>query len=277
MHTGNPIAQASNTATDYLQFWRNMHPLWYYSALGYLALAVLFLIAQGFDDRLLLGISVWAKPFKFAISIAVYFGTMTIFVEYMPQGYFAKKRGRLLTVIPVATALFEMVYIAIQAALGEPSHYNRETSFNATMYTLMGIGATAMVAALLWIGVSIARNNKLSNPMVLAIVIGLVLTFLLGGGFGSYLGNHPGHWVGGTSDDANGLWLFKWARDGGDLRVAHFFGMHAMQVMPLFAWLLPKSLPRALRVASVIVFATAYTAFSWFTFNQATQGQPFMG
>jgi NO-binding membrane sensor protein with MHYT domain len=277
MHTGNPIAQASNTATDYLQFWRNMHPLWYYSALGYLALALLFLIAQGFDDRLLLGISVWAKPFKFAISIAVYFGTMTIFVEYMPQGYFAKKRGRLLTVIPVATALFEMVYITIQAALGEPSHYNRETSFNATMYTLMGLGATAMVAALLWIGVSIARNNKLSNPMVLAIVIGLVLTFLLGGGFGSYLGNHPGHWVGGTSDDANGLWLFKWARDGGDLRVAHFFGMHAMQVMPLFTWLLPKSLPRALSLTSVIVFATAYTAFSWFTFNQAIQGQPFMG
>jgi NO-binding membrane sensor protein with MHYT domain len=277
MHTGNPIVQASTTATDYLQFWRNMHPLWYYSTLGYLALALLFLIAQGFDDRLLLGISVWAKPFKFAISIAVYFGTMTIFVEYMPQGYFAKKRGRLLTVIPVATALFEMVYIAIQAALGEPSHYNRETSFNATMYTLMGIGATAMVAALLWMGMSIARSNKLSNPMVLAIVIGLVLTFLLGGGFGSYLGNHPGHWVGGTSDDASGLWLFKWARDGGDLRVAHFFGMHAMQVMPMFAWLLPKSLPRVLSVASVIVFATAYTAFSWLTFNQAIQGQPFMG
>jgi len=277
MYTGNPIVQAGSTATDYLQFWRNIHPLWYYSTLAYLALALLCLIAQGFDDRLLLGISVWAKPFKFAISIAVYFGTMTIFVEYMPQGYFAKKRGRLLTVIPVATALFEMVYITIQAALGEPSHYNRETSFNATMYTLMGLGATAMVAALLWMGVSIARSHKLSNPMVLAIVIGLLLTFLLGGGFGTYLGNHPGHWVGGTSDDANGIWLFKWARDGGDLRVAHFFGLHAMQVMPLFAWLLPKSLPRALGIASVIVFATAYTAFSWFTFNQAIQGQPFMG
>jgi hypothetical protein len=277
MHTGNLIVQARSTATDYLQFWRNMHPLWYYSTLGYLALALLFLIAQGFDDRLLLGISVWAKPFKFAISIAVYFGTMTIFVKYMPQDYFSKKRGRLLTVTPVATALFEMVYIAIQAALGEPSHYNRETSFNATMYTLMGLGATAMVAALLWMGVSIARNNKLSNPMVLAIVIGLVLTFLLGGGFGTYLGNHPGHWVGGISDDANGIWLFKWARDGGDLRIAHFFGMHAMQVIPLFAWLLPKSLPRTLSTAAVIVFATAYTAFSWFTFNQAIQGQPFMG
>jgi hypothetical protein len=277
MQTGNPIAQAGSTATDYLQSWRNMHPLWYYSTLGYLALALLCLIAQGFDDRLLLGISVWAKPFKFAISIAVYFGTMTIFVEFMPQGYFAKKRGRLLTAIPVATALFEMAYIATQAALGEPSHYNRETSFNATMYTLMGLGATAMVAALLWMGVSIARNNELSNPMILAIVIGLVLTFLLGGGFGTYLGNHPGHWVGGTSDDANGIWLFKWARDGGDLRVAHFFGMHAMQVMPLFASLLPKSLSRTLSIASVIVFATAYTAFSWFTFNQAIQGQPFMG
>jgi hypothetical protein len=110
--------------------------------------------------------------------------------------------------------------------------------------------------------------------LVLAIVIGLGLTFFLGGGFGSYLGGHPGHWVGGVNHAGNGIWLFKWARDGGDLRVAHFFGLHAMQVMPLFALLLPKRLPRAAGIAAVISFALVYTAFSCFTFYQAIQGQP---
>jgi sugar lactone lactonase YvrE len=42
---------------------------------------------------------------------------------------------------------------------------------------------------------------------------------------------------------ANGIWLMKWSRDGGDLRVAHFFGTHAMQVLPLLTALLPARAP----------------------------------
>jgi len=49
-----------------------------------------------------------------------------------------------------------------------------------------------------------------------------------------------------------------------------------MQVMPIFALLLPKAMPRSLSLASVIAFATAYSAFSWYTFSQAIQGQPFI-
>ncbi|MFT5577721.1 MAG: hypothetical protein ACI9WS_000472 [Paraglaciecola psychrophila] len=278
MHVSHPQGgHSASNATGYLQPYRDMHPLWYYSTLGYLVLMVLFLVAQGFDGRLLQGISVWDKPFKFALSLAVYFGTMLIFVNYMPAGYFSTRRGRLLTAIPIAMALFEMTYIAIQAALGEASHYNRDTVYNAKMYSLMAVGALSLVAALLWMAVSIARVNILSNPLILAIVIGLALTFFLGGGFGSYLGAHPGHSVGSVSNNASGIWLFHWARDGGDLRVAHFFGLHAMQVLPLFALLLPKSLPRSLGVTSVLLFATVYTALTVFTFYQAVQGQPFIG
>ncbi|MDG1925873.1 MAG: hypothetical protein P8I59_11580, partial [Pseudomonadales bacterium] len=60
------------------------------------------------------------------------------------------------------------------------------------------------------------------------------------------------------------------------LRVAHFFGMHAMQVVPLFALLLPQRLRAHTAYALVIGFSAAYATFSVHTFVQAIQGQPFI-
>ena len=102
------------------------------------------------------------------------------------------------------------------------------------MYSLMGAGAVAMVSICLWMGVrdpAASRHHEIRTRWRSAS--GSMLTFVLGGGFGGYLGGQTSHWVGGTQSDANGVWLMNWSRDGGDLRVAHFFGMHAMQVLPL--------------------------------------------
>jgi hypothetical protein len=84
------------------------------------------------------------------------------------------------------------------------------------------------------------------------------------------------HWVGGTQSDANGLWLMKWSRDGGDLRVAHFFGMHAMQVLPLLAALLPGRMPHRVAIGMVVAAACLYTLGASYTFVQALHGVPFL-
>src|SRR5262249_4858854 len=99
---------------------------------------------------------------------------------------------------------------------------------------------------------------------------------LLGGGFGGYMASQTGHWVGGAPTDAGGWWLMKWARDGGDLRVAHFFGMHAMQVLPFVGWLAARSVSRRRAIGLVVLFASLYAAFSTFTFMQALAGRPFV-
>jgi hypothetical protein len=252
------------------------HPLWWRTALAFAALMLVCAIFSLFDERTLNGVSVWSKPFKFSLSIAVYFATLAWFAPLLPNAYLEARKGRWLTLIPIVCAVFEIVYIVVQASRGEASHFNFTTPFYSAMYSLMGTGAVAMVSVCLWMGIVILRHHGVHSPYAFAVGVGLVLTFLLGGGFGGYLGGHMSHWVGGTQSDANGIWLLKWSRDGGDLRVAHFFGMHAMQLLPMLAALLPGALPRRVAIGVVIGMAGVYAAGTTFTFVQALNGTPFI-
>jgi len=62
---------------------------------------------------------------------------------------------------------------------------------------------------------------------IAAAILTLAVGFTLGG-MGS-------HWIGGDQTDATGLPLFGWSTTGGDLRPAHFVGLHIMQILPITA------------------------------------------
>ena len=274
-------AQYALPPTDISSVWQLRTPQsWYYSTIAYFFLMVFCMIAAQLDSRLLFDVSVWSKPFKFSLSLVAYFATLIWCWNYTTEHFRRTTRAKVLIAIPTTMALLEMVYITVQAGLGEASHFNLSTPYHAMMYSLMGFGAVCMVIAVAWLGIEIGISRGLREPLIVAIVLGLVLTFVLGGGFGGYLGSAGGHWVNAPATDANGTLLFNWTRQGGDLRVAHFFGMHAMQVIPVFALLLVKVSPRVLSknmaTACVVGFACAYTAWTTNTFFQAIQGQPFM-
>src|SRR5438876_11662080 len=84
--------------------------------LGYLAALVPALAAVGIDARTLDGAEVWVKPAKFLLSLSVFcLTTAWLFGCVAPE----RRRGptaQAITWIIVATSLFEMIYIALQAS-----------------------------------------------------------------------------------------------------------------------------------------------------------------
>jgi hypothetical protein len=252
------------------------HRAWWNATVLFFALTLVFALLAFIDERTFNGVSTWVKPLKFSLSISVYFATLTWFAPLLPDGYFEARKGRWMTNLPIVCAGLEIAYIALQSGRGEASHYNNTSLVYSLMYSLMGVGAMLLIAVCGWMGTVIARRPRTRDSYTFAVVVGLWMTVVLGGGFGAYMASQPGHWVGGAATDAGGWWLMKWARDGGDLRVAHFFGMHAMQVLPIVGWLAGRALSRPRATVLLIAFVCVYGAFTTFTFLQARAGQPFV-
>ena len=256
-------------------------PLLWWGGWALLLAALPTLVAITLDDRLFNGISVWIKPAKFMVSAGVHLLTLALCAAWWPL---PQARGRLkgLEWVALLTALFEVVYITWRASRGEASHFNLATPFSQLMYSLMGIGAVALTGCAGVMGWTFWRagdRSAASRDRLLhtGVVLGLMLGWLLGTVSGAWVGgSSTGHWVGGTPSDAGGLPLLGWSRDGGDLRVAHFFGLHAMQALPLFAAALWRFGPASTVQARgwLLTGAALYTALTVAVFVQAVSGQP---
>ena len=168
----------------------------------------------------------------------------------------------------IASGGFEIVYIFVQAALGQASHYNVGDAFHSTLYSLMGVGALALTAtqpALAW-QLWKHGDRSLAPAYRLSVLLGLVLTFVLGASVGMLLsGMRPPAGV--------HLPIVGWSMAGGDLRVAHFIGIHAGQVLPFVgAAVVALRLPASRSL--VWAAGAAWTAAFVFTLVQALRGVP---
>jgi hypothetical protein len=235
------------------------------------------LFAYMMEMRTLYGINVWTKPLKFEASIALYFLTLAWFWGYLSPRLRDARAVRAVAFAVAACGLFEIIYIAFQAGRGVSSHFNTATQLEGVLFNLMGVAAVIMTAGSLVLAILIVRSGVgvLSPVFRMSVIAGLVLTFVLGTGAGVVIAENGGHWVGTVASDAGGLPIFGWARAGGDLRVAHFFGMHAMQVLPVFALLAERLAPRRAG-AALAAFALVYVGLTVGTLLQALAGRPFL-
>ena len=235
------------------------------------------------DERLLNGINVWIKPIKFQLSVGVYLITLGWFVQYVNKKTIKFIWGQGFIYLMILSGIFEVMYITYQASQGEPSHFNNTTVFHSVMYSLMAVGAVFLVLGSFLLGCHFIKDktSPLTGMMRYSIGFGLVLTCILGGIEGFAISGNEGHVVGAPEDDSNGLWLLGWNTEGGDLRVAHFFGLHAMHFIPLMAWLIQgggsliedKNQGYNKRFYILGITILIYISGTVFTFFQALNGQ----
>lgn len=243
--------------------------------LALLMLALVGAAMQTVDPRVLAsGVNVWVKPVKFLVSVGVFALTAAWFFGYIRPERRSALLPRTVVVMLIGAGSLELLWIGWQAGNGLESHFNNDTPFYDMMYSLMGLFAVILIGSTLPLAWEIARRPAAGtrSDFIAAVVTGLLLTFLLGGGLGGYMSAQPGHDVGATGGHVP---LFGWNRSGGDLRVAHFLGIHAQQAIPLLGALVGGWSGRA-RWTALGAGTLAYVALALAVFAQAVAGRPLL-
>lgn len=218
------------------------------------------------ETRTFNGINVWIKPLKFMSSVAIFLATLALFMPYLDGADRVRRSVRAMVWFVCVVFLLEVLYITYRASLAEASHFNRATVRDEIYYALMGIGIVTSTAMTGWFGWLMLRaKDKIANPdLRFAIGVGLLAGCVLGVLTGQYMSAQTNHWVGGVATDAGGSFFFGWSRTGGDLRVAHFVGLHAMQGIPLIGWLASRyalAKTRSIVIGATVLWTIATLAF----------------
>src|SRR5271165_2834481 len=239
-----------------------------------------------FDQRIITGAPAWLKPAKFAISTAIYTGTMVWLFGYITIW------PRLIRAVGWVMSLILVVDVGIldiQAARGATSHFNVGTPVDATLFSIMG-----SFIALLWLTsmvvlVALFRQSFFNPSWGCALRTGMLLTVIGTGAGGMMLRPSPdqleqikithrpeifgAHTVG-APDGGPGLPGLAWSRSHGDLRIPHFFGLHGIQIIPFFAFLLGRGrLSTRQQTNVVLVAGSSYLALFLILSWQALRGQ----
>lgn len=245
---------------------------------GHVVLALACLLLLWTEAPSLMGVHPALKPLKFGISIAVFLGTMAFLVPSLSIGPVA--RGVLVWVLSL-TMVAEMAAIVVQALRGTTSHFNVQGSFNQTVWSAM-MGAI-VIATLAMVVVAVVATVRPLRDVAGAPMPPLLSTawraglwlFLLAGVSGFAMGGRAAHAIGGV-DGGPGLPLVNWSTTAGDLRVSHFFSMHALQVFPILAWIVGWiPLVDGARWVTIVVAMGAYVLVAVGTLFQALAGRPF--
>jgi hypothetical protein len=221
------------------------------------------------DDRVLLGAPVWLKPLKFAVSFVAYAGTLAWLLGQLRERTMQKTGW-----VIVTAAVVEMAIIIGQAGRGVRSHFNTDTPFDADLFSVMGATIVVLWLATLAVALRFLREPGRDRAAGTAVRLGLFVA-LLGLLEGFVMVALNGHSVG-VADGGPGLPLVGWSTTGGDLRIAHFVGMHALQGLPLLAAALTatRRLDEHTRVRIVQIAAAAWTGLIVLLTAQALRAQP---
>jgi hypothetical protein len=265
-------------------------PLLSWGGLAFGTLALLCLAALAFEAQPVLGLHPALKPLKFSLSIALFLFSVAALFPYLSTPRLVRRR---LEGVLLGTMVLEIVVIGGQALRGTTSHFNTSTWINGVGWMVMGLAI--LLNSLTMAGVAVlatvrplvrAGQTPLAPVQAFAWRAGLWL-FLFAVVSGFLMAHSSRHTFAGLGDvrravaghvvdGGPGLPFVNWSTQAGDLRVSHFFSLHALQFFPLVALLFARALPRqatALTRAFVLIYGVVCVA----TFAQALLGIPLLG
>ncbi|GLZ38592.1 hypothetical protein [Actinokineospora sp. NBRC 105648] len=226
------------------------------------------------DDRVLVGSPIWLKPLKFSLSFVAFGLSWAWLLSLAPRTRLINATATTVVLASVA----EMAIIVGQVVRGRRSHFNQTTELDGMLFSIMGATIVVLWVGTLLLTIKIAAQRLGTRSEQLAIRWGMLISLvglLLGG---LMLGNSSGvenvigaHSVG-VPDGGPGLPLVNWSTTGGDLRVPHFIGMHALQLLPLVA-LAVRRRPEPAAVRVIWTLALGYSALVALVTWQALRGQ----
>jgi hypothetical protein len=254
---------------------------------GLLMLAVLgpFLAGIWLDPRTITGVPAWLKPAKFAASIAVYAFTLAWVFTYLEA--FPRTR-RAVGWVSAVVFVLEMVIIAMQAWRGTTSHFNVGTTLDATLFSIMGGAIVVQTVTSIAVAVALWRQPFTDRALGWALRLGMAITIagaftgglmtrpteaqLAGARTSSRLAVIGAHTVG-APDGGPGLPGTGWSTRHGDLRVPHFIGLHALQLLPLVVLAVGRRREAVARARLALTAAASYAALFIILVWQALRGQ----
>ena len=271
------------------RLWRGSAPL---TATGLAMIAVLALTVLGLilDPRIVTGAPVWLKPAKFAASIAIYTFTLAWMFTFLSDW---PRTRRIVGWATAVTMVIEMAIIGGQAFRGTTSHFNASTPVDMVLFSVMGFAIVAQTISTIAVAVALWRSQFTDRALGWAFRLGMTITIV--GAFTGGLMTAPtarqldaaragegmavagAHTVG-APDGGPGLPGTGWSTEHGDLRVPHFVGLHALQALPIAAFVLARRrLTETTRVRLTQIAAASYIGLFGILLAQALRGQSVLG
>ncbi len=217
--------------------------------------------------RQVMGLNAFIKPAKFCVSIWLFCWTMACFLPLLNRPVTQKAYAWMVVLVMG----FELAVIIGQASRGKLSHFNITSSTDALLFSLMGVAITILTLWTGYIGVLFFTRPIPAIPAsyLWGIRLGILL-FVIFAFEGGLMAGRLSHTVGAV-DGGPGLPGTNWSTRNGDLRVAHFVGMHALQVLPLFGYFVAR------QPVQVIIVGIAYLGLAVVLLMQALTGRPLLG